>query len=272
MRVPFSILITLILAAFCIALPAPTLASDHVKLLDRHCNIDVPPEEAIASLADEVEAAGMPGNTLKRLLKVGYREKDSVEDLRDILCLIVQAEEDGLPPGLLFETLEEGLGKCVPLGRILAVIEKKRSDLEYARSLQLDGRRDQVDNPDVERVATVLSLGVSRKELAALFGYDYKAPNHMRVIATEILGYGKAMGFDPVLLERVVKTGLTQEAFTSDWAYFIKVASESRRNDIPDSLVAETAINVLLEHGALDELIGELGVSINLPASPPEDS
>jgi hypothetical protein len=262
----------IILAAFWTAQPPPTLASEPKELLHRQCNADVPPQKAIASLADEVEAAGMPVNTLKRLLKVGYREKDSVEYLRIILCVIIQAEEDGLPPGLLFETLEEGLGKRVPLARILTVIEKKQSDLEYARSLQLDGRRDQVDNPDVERVATVLSLGVSRKELATLFGFDYKAPNHMRVIATEILGYGKAMGYDPELLERVVSTGLTQEAFTSDWSYFIKVASESRRKDIPDSLVAETAINVLLEHGALDELIGELGVSITPSASPPEDN
>ncbi len=271
MRVPFSMLTPIILAAFWIALPVPTLASEHSKLLDRHCNADVPPQEAIASLADEAEAAGMPVNTLNRLLKVGYHEKGGVGYLRIILCIVVQAEEDGLPPGLLFETLEEGLGKRVPLVRILAVIKKKKSDLDYARSLQRDGGRDRVDNPDVERVAIVLSLGVSRQAIAALFGPEFMAPNQMRVIAAEILGYGKAMHFDQDLLASVVKAGLTQEAFTPDWVYFIKVVSEARRKDIPDSLVAETAINVLLEHGSLDELIGELGVSITPPTSPLED-
>ena len=123
----------------------------------------------------------------------------------------------------------------------------------------------------MERVAIVLSLGVSRQAITALFGPEFMAPNQMRVIAAEILGYGKAMNFDPELLAQVVKTGLTREAFTPDWVYFIKVASEARRKDIPDSLVAKTAINVLLEYGSLDELIGELGVSISTPASPPED-
>ena len=271
MRVPFSTLTSILLSVFWIAQPAPTLASEHIEFLHRYCHADVPPQEAITSLADEAEAAGMPLNTLNRLLKIGYREKGGVDYVGIILCIVVQAEEDGLPPGFLFETLEEGLGKRVPLDRILAVIEKKKSDLDYARSLQREGGQDRVDNPDVERVAIVLSLGVSRQAITALFGPEFNAPNQMRVIAAEILGYGKAMHFDPELLTRVVRTGLTQKAFTSDWAYFIKVASEARRKDIPDSLVAETAINVLLEHGSLDELIGELGVNINPPASPPED-
>lgn len=271
MSAPFSMLTPIILVVFWTASPDPTLASEPKELLHRHCNADVPPQEVIASLADEAEAAGMPVNTLNRLLKVGYREKGGVEYLRIILCIVVQAEEDGLPPGLLFETLEEGLGKRVSLARILAVIKKKKSDLDYARSLQLDGGQDQVDNPDVERVAIVLSLGVSRQAIAALFGPEFMAPNQMRVIAVEILGYGKAMHFDPELLARVVKTGLTREAFTPDWAYFIKVVSEARRKDIPDSRIAETAINVLLEYGSLDELSGELGVSITPPALPPED-
>jgi hypothetical protein len=255
----------LILAAFLVALPTPIMASLHTELLDRHCNASVPPQEAIESLAVEAQAAGMPAETLNRLLKAGYREEDGVAHLRNILCVIALAEEDGLPPGLLFETLAEGLGKRVPLARILEVIEKKKNDLDYARSLQRDGGRDRVDNPDVERVAIVLSLGVSSQALAELFGPEFKAPNQMRVIAAEILGYGKTMGFDPERLEKVVRTGLTREAFTPDWAYFIKVASEARRKDVPDSQVAETAVNVLSENGSLEELIGELGLRIQPP-------
>ena len=265
MRSPFRPLISLILASFWAAMPAPVLASAPIGLPGSLCGAAVPPQEAIGSLADEAEAAGMSGNTLKRLLKVGYRDEGGVENLRLILCLIVQAEEDGLPPGLLFETLEEGLGKRAPLARILEVLEKRKSDLEYARSLQLGDGREQTDNPDVERIAIILSLGVSRQALAALFGPEFKAPNQMRVIAAEILGYGKAMDFQPDLLEKVVRMGLTQEAFAPDWAYFIKVASEARRKGISDARVAETAVTVLSENGSLDELIGELGLRITPP-------
>jgi hypothetical protein len=268
MRGPFSILKPLILVSCWIALPFSVLAAEHTELLDRPCSAGVPPQAAIEALADEAEAAGMPVNTLSRLLKVGYREEGGVEYLRDILCVIVRAEEDGLPPGLLFETLAEGLGKRVPLARILAVIEKKKSDLDYAWSLQLEGGRDQIDNPDVERIAIVLSLGIPRPAIAKLFDPALPAPNQMRVIAAEILGYGRAMDFEPELLEKVVWTGLTREAFTKDWTYFIKVISEARRKDIPDARIAETAINVLSENGTLEELIGELGVRIHPPPVP----
>lgn len=266
---PFDWKYRLFIAIWCMVLSAEAMASNPTGPLEPLCRPDALPETVIESLVEEAEAAGMPEDTLNRLLAVGYREVEASETLRILLCVIVQAEEDGLPPGLLFETLAEGLGKKVPLPRILAVIRTRVEDLEYARSLLAGGPTGEIDNPDVERVARVLALGNSRKEISAIFGSDVDAPDGMRVIAVEILGYGRAMGIDRELIDRVNREGLARRAFSPDWAYFVKVVSAARKAGIPDARVADTAVEVLSENGTLDELIGELGLTIkNRPALP----
>lgn len=230
-------------------------------LVEDLCDPQIPYEIVIESLVEETEATGMPESTLNRLLVVGHRDPGTTEDIRRLLCVIVKAEEDGLPPGMLFRKLEEGLGKRVPLPRILNVIEKKIDDLNFARSLLAQGEDPLIDDPLVERVAKVLSLGVSKAEVTELFGPAFAAPQSMRVVGAEILGYGRNIDFASPLIEQVVASGLKSQSFTSEWIYFIKVISEARKQKIPDSVIADTAIQVLEENGSLEELVGELGLT-----------
>lgn len=230
-------------------------------LLDDLCDPQSPSSIAIESLVEEAEATGMPDSTLNRLLVVGYRDPAATEDLRRLLCAVVKAEEEGLPPDLLFQKLEEGLGKRVPLSRILTVIQKKVDHLNFARSLLSEGAPPLMDDPIVGRVAKILSLGVSEAEITEIFGSAYNAPRSMRVVAAEILGYGRTIAFAAPLLEQVVASGLRSQSFSSEWIYLIKVISEARKQDIPDPEIADTAISVLSENGSLEELIGELGLT-----------
>ncbi len=228
--------------------------------LESLCDPGHPAAAAMESLVEEAEAAGMTEETLKRLLVVGYRNADATETLRRLICAVVVAEESGLPPGLLFGTLEEGLGKRVPIDRILDVVRDKIADLEFSRGLvEVDGRHA-VDDPLVERVARVLSLGVSRDEVRGLFAGSPQASVEMRVVAAEVLGYGRALGMPGDLLDEVVSTGLAMRAFTPDWSHFVEVVAAARKRGVEDRTTAETAVAVLSENGTLDEWIGELGI------------
>lgn len=88
------------------------------------------------------------------------------------------------------------------------------------------------------------------------------------MIAVEILGYGRVMGVDRELIDRVNREGLARRAFSPDWAYFVKVVSAARKADISDARVADIAVEVLSENGTIDELIGELGLTIRNRSEP----
>ena len=77
----------------------------------------------------------MSASTLKKLLAKGYQSRTSAEDLARLLCQVVQAEERGLPPDSLFETIDEGLGKRASLERITAVVVTKISDMLFAQKI-----------------------------------------------------------------------------------------------------------------------------------------
>lgn len=252
----------LVVAGFGLAARAVPAGADHGAQIHQWCDAEYPPESAIESLVDEAEATGMPEKTLNRLLAVGYRGNGTSGHLRDILCAVVLAEEEGLPPGLLFDKLEEGLGKRVALPRILTVIRYKVDDLRFARKLLAAGQSNLVDDPNVDRIARVLSLGVPRGEMSELFRQSKQTPVDMFVIAAEILGFGRTLEFAPPLVQEVIAAGLQYRAFTPEWVYFTKVVTEARRRGIPDDKTAGTAVAVLSENGTLDELIGELGLNI----------
>jgi hypothetical protein len=82
----------------------------------------------------------------------------------------------------------------------------------------------------------------------------------MRVVAAEVLGYGRALGMPADLLDEVVSTGLAMRAFTPDWSHFVEVVAAARKRGVEDRTTAETAVAVLSENGTLDEWIGELGI------------
>jgi hypothetical protein len=235
------------------------------------CGPETPAAAAIPGLAAEAEATGMPEAVLSRLLAAGYRGTPDIEVLRGILCALVDAEDRGLPPGTIIETIEEGLGKRVPLPMVLAVVEDRIRDLDFARRLLATQGEEGADNPKVERLARALTLKVTRAEAAQLFDARVDAPVEMRLTAAEILGYGRALGLAPDLLDRVVATGLAHRAFTPDWAYFAKVVSAARKRGIPDTRTVEAALDVLMENGSVDELAGELNLDLRGLAAPAEE-
>lgn len=214
----------------------------------------------VKTLVEEAEATGMPPSILSRLLVEGYQSQDISGVLGRLLCVIIQAEEMGLPPGLLFTKLEEGLGKRAPLERITSVIEVKIDDMTYAQHLLSGGKEPILDDDNVTRIATAMATGLSRKKLNALFSVVYDAPVDMRVLAVELLGYGHAIGYDPVLLDQIVKAGLSYRALGDEWAFLIKVMTSARKKKISDRRVAEEATEILSRNGSLDTLIAKLGM------------
>lgn len=230
------------------------------ELLDDLCTLDSDATVEIKALAEEAEATGMPTSTLNRLLIRGYWDKTSGKTLGRLLCMVVRAEEEGLPPDLLFKKLDEGLGKRASLERIASVVQNKIEDMKFAQSLLSDGAEPEVEDDNVTRLGNVLSAGLSRRRLETLFRQNSAAPVQMRVVASEIMAYGNAVGYDRQLLSKVVKAGLASHALTDEWTYFVKVLSKARKNDISDQHVAGEAVKTLLGKGSLYSLIVNLGM------------
>lgn len=233
----------------------------NAELLDDLCMMDSNATVKIKPLVEEAEATGMPASTLNRLLVKGYQDQASVKTLGRLLCIVVRAEEEGLPPDLLFEKLDEGLGKRASLAHIASVVANKVDDMKFARSLLSETAEPKAEDDNVTRIANVLATGISRLRLEALFRRNSLAPVQMRVIASEIMAYGRVVGYDRQLLSQVVKAGMTYQAFTDEWAYFVKVISKARRKDLSDRYVAKEAIKTLSGKETLDSLIVNLGMN-----------
>lgn len=246
------------LAAVWLTIQAAAVGVAHADLIGDLCDANADPTLVIESLVEEAEATGMAPSTLNRLLAVGYRDSESVVDLKLILCTIVILEEKGLPPEPLFEKLEEGLGKRVPLKSIQTAIIIQGEKLQYAQTLLAGGKEPLADDVNVERIADLLDIGVTRDELGRLFGPAFSAPTDMRVVAAEILGYGTISGFPQRELNRVTTTGLKFRSLTPEWSFFIKVIQEARTQGIPDETTASAAVRTLAEKEPMEDLITAL--------------
>ncbi len=230
----------------------------HADLIGDLCGNATDPSVAIEGLVEEAEATGMPPATLNRLLTLGYRNGEAIVDLRKILCTIVTTEERGLPPEPLFEKLEEGLGKRAGLKAIHAAILRQAETLQYAQALVAGDQEPQVDDTNVERIAELLALGISRDELNHLFSPAFQASVDMRVVAAEIIGYGTIAGFPRHELNRIAASGLKFRSLTPEWSFFIKVINEARERGIPDEETALAAVRTLSEKEPMDRLIAFL--------------
>ena len=251
----------LLVAAIWIGIQLGAAHLAHGAYLDELCQSDADSPQAFKALVEEAEATGMPSASLNRLLVRGYADADSKKTLHRLLCAIVQAEEEGLPPGLLFKKLDEGLGKRASLPRILEVINLKIDDMHYVQMLLSDGEEPLMEDDNVERLAKILAAGVSRQDLKALFDPAFSSPIAMKVVAAEIMAYGRAAGFNSRLLDQIIASGLESQAFTSDWTFFVKVVFASRKHQILDQQVAAEAIKVLSQKKPLDDLIMVLGLN-----------
>ncbi len=224
------------------------------------CDANTDPAMVIEALVEEAEATGMPPATLNRLLAVGYRDPEAAVDLKSLLCTIITMEERGLPPEPLFEKLEEGLGKKVPLKNIQTVITHQAEKLQYAQTLLSGKKEPLMDDVNVERIAALLDIGVSRDELDTLFGPAYSSPTAMRIVAAEILGYGTIAGFPQLELNQVVSAGLTSRSLTPEWSFFIMVIKEARKQGIADERISAAATKILSKNKPMDDLIAQLGL------------
>ena len=237
-------------------LPALT----HGALLEELCQPDVDGAYDILPLAEEAEATGMPSHILQRLLVRGYENQSAANELGELLCLIVRVEEEGFLPDLLFLKLEEGLAKNAPLSGIKLAIQRKIDDMAFAQRLLTGKGNPKIEDINVTRIARVMSAGLSRQKLHMLFSRKDDIPLDMRVTAAEVMAYGGAIGYDLLLLDQIVKTGLTYRAFHDEWSFFVKVISKARKKNISDKQVADQAIQTLSQNGTLNDLISALGM------------
>ena len=232
----------------------------HADLIDALCDADLDPATVIQPLVEEAETTGIPMETMNRLLAVGYRNAEEIKALRGLLCTIIVLEERGLPTEPIFDKLEEGLGKRVPLAAIHNAIVRQGEKLQYAQKLVAGESEPVIDDINVQRIADLMDIGVTRKELDDLFGPAFEAPTEMRVVAAEIRGYGQGVGFPKQGLDRVISAGLSHRSFTREWAYFIKVIQEARRKGISDERTAGAAVATLSEQQSMNVLIHSLGL------------
>lgn len=228
--------------------------------LDDLCTPDTDGGYDIPSLSEEAEAAGMPPRILRRLLAKGYGDNAPANELGRLLCLIVQAEEEGFLPDLLFLKLEEGLAKNASLSSIKLATERKIEDMVFAQRLISGGGKPKPEDENVMRIARAMSAGLTRQELQSLFTGHKDVPVDMRVTAAEIMAYGGAIGYDARLLDRIVISGLTSRSLRDEWSFFVKVIAKARKRKIPDRLVAEKAIETLSHNRTLNDLILGLGM------------
>src|SRR5512143_1626548 len=81
------------------------------------------------------QQAGMPAETVNRLLAMGYEQKVDPEQVIALLELLSAVRKDGLPTAPFLNKVEEGLTKRVPPPVILQVLRERRDDYTFARDL-----------------------------------------------------------------------------------------------------------------------------------------
>jgi hypothetical protein len=212
------------------------------------------------------QQAGVPAETVDRVLALGYEKQLEPPVVADFLGLLGRVQQDGIPLQPFVSKIEEGVAKRAPLPAIHKVLLRKLDDYQYARGLIArsfirQGPASEVSPEVLTRLTESLYCGVTRDKLERLADQAPAAPLPMFTRAVEVLAALEQMHFDPQRAEQMVVSGLTRNYFTADRQAFTGIIGAAKRKGISDAQIESVALATIQKNGPLQDIAQPLGLS-----------
>jgi hypothetical protein len=221
---------------------------------------------AVTRAVEEVRQAGVPDETVSRLLSLGYDNGVEAVSMASLVGIVGTAKKENLPLEPFVSKIEEGMAKGVPAAAIEQVLNQKKQDYLFIRSVTADylkkyGINQQVTPDDLAGIAENLYSGLSRQELVSTME---QAPavslfTLKRVISVQ--ASLKRAGFDPKLSDRIVSTALEHNFFARQRRGFIRAVVAGKRKGVSDEKITEAALSTIRSGGTVAGFCSQIGVS-----------
>ncbi len=222
---------------------------------------------AFESAVRDAREAGVPGETVSKVLALGYENKMELGNLAELLGLLTEAHREGLPLDPLVGKIEEGMVKRVPSHVIAQVVSRRLADYRFGKALlETFAKRQGTPTPqpreDLARFTETLYCGLTRDDLEHVVE---RAPPALEVPAlvraAEVLASLKQMQFGAPVSEKIVTTGLKRNYFTSERKDFSRILATARSKGVPLEKITSAAIAAVERGLTSAELASSLGVS-----------
>ena len=125
---------------------------------------------AVTRAVEEARKAGVPDETISRLLSLGYDNGVEAASMANLVSIVGEVKKEGLPLEPFVSKIEEGMAKRVPAASIEQVLNQKKQDYLFTRSVMADylkkhGLQQQVTPEDLAGITENLYSGLSRQDL-----------------------------------------------------------------------------------------------------------
>lgn len=221
---------------------------------------------AVTRAVEEARQAGVPDETASRLLSLGYDNGVEAGSMANLVSIVGTVKKQGLPLEPFVSKIEEGMAKRVPAASIEQVLNHKKQDYLFTRSVMADylkknALQQQVAPEDLAGIAENLYSGLSRQDLVRTME---QAPavslfTLKRVISVQ--ASLKRVGFDPKLSDRIVSTALEHNYFSRQRRGFTRAIVAGKRKGVSDEKITEAALSTIQSGGTVAGFCSQIGVA-----------
>ncbi|SME95192.1 hypothetical protein [Desulfovibrio gilichinskyi] len=236
-----SLFACLLLAVFCFAFP--------------HVSHAVGLEDAV----ERVSVCTADEKSVNRLLAAVLDSRINAKDAESILDILIDVCEQGYPPDIFLEKLDEGLGKRVRGPLILAALRRMHDNFSFILIVVSE-------NGGVALQPIVIPGTVAANEGLSTEFIKHCIEKYGLSLGPEILGTAFSMAgelaridFDPQLIEKIVTVGLESGSLNGSWKNISRVADVVRLKGLSDSDFYTAVIEVLKQKGSLADLMVKIG-------------
>ncbi len=221
---------------------------------------------AVMLAVEEARQAGVPDETVSRLLSRGYDNGVEAASMANLVSIVATVKKEGLPLEPFVSKIEEGMAERIPAASIEQVLNQKKQDYLFTRSVTADylkkySLRQQVTPEDLAGIAENLNSGLSRQDLVHTIE---QAPAVSLFTLKRVIGVQaslKRVGFDPKLSDRIVSTAIEHNFFARQRRGFVRAIVAGKRKGVSDEKITEAALSAIRSGGTVAGFCSQIGVS-----------
>lgn len=203
-------------------------------------------------MSERAEKCGVSSESIELVRKAEASRREG------LLAPLLAACVEQLPLEPLQDKLAEGMAKRVPLPLVVRALERRLASYEQARELLLT-TVGALDPAALAIVGEGMDKGVPAEDFE-IFAKEFGSlPSGMFVTGVAMVSLQGQAGFNIDLTLRIVREGAEDGTLSPDWRYFIRTILAARGHGVGDEAVAEGAVAVLRQGGAVANVAEVLG-------------
>ncbi|MEJ2467061.1 MAG: hypothetical protein P8045_15415 [Candidatus Thiodiazotropha sp.] len=257
----FSEAVTMVRAAcllLCICATAVGAADNDASIRDSAVRQYPDQAAAVSETVQRADQAGVPADTLTRILSRSSQAGVPASDFIHILNNLSQAGETGLPLAPFSEKVMEGLAKEVAPALIVQVLDKKLATYREAQRIVAESTAQaKPDARAVVAVALSFERGISPQGMQALLteqGYEPAPVGH----AAQALADLVSMGFNEGEGVAIVRAGLDAGYLQKGGATLTQIVAQAQKLGFGNDAIAQRMVTALNRGTPMAEISLEL--------------